>query len=154
MISAGLDTKRNEVLLRERDRRGGGGDKTVDRKFTFDKVFDVDTEQKTLFDVAVAPVVDQAIAGYSCTVFAYGQTGTGKTFTMEGAKREDGTLVIDSAATGVIPRAVSRIFDKLSAKTGEFHVKISYLEIYNERLEDLLAPERAVRCMPRWRHCD
>lgn len=45
------------------------------RRFTFDKVFDSDADQARLFDSAVAPVVDQVLQGYSCTVFAYGQTG-------------------------------------------------------------------------------
>ena len=45
------------------------------RRFTFDRVFDSDTDQARLFDSTVAPVVDQVLQGYSCTVFAYGQTG-------------------------------------------------------------------------------
>ena len=63
------------------------------RRFTFDKVFDSDADQARVFDHAVAPVIDEVLEGFSCTVFAYGQTGTGKTYTMEGPKAEDGSLV-------------------------------------------------------------
>jgi len=113
----------------------------AEKRFTFDKVFD-DAPQAALFDAVVAPVVDQAVAGYSCTVFAYGQTGTGKTYTMEGAKREDGSLMPDAESAGIVTRAVRRIFAALAAGRAEWIVKISFLEIYNERLDDLLAAVR------------
>jgi hypothetical protein len=100
--------------------------------FTFDRAFDVDASQSALFDSAVAPVVDEVLRGYSCTVFAYGQTGTGKTYTMEGTKNEDGSLRADSEEAGIIVRAVRRVFDALTASGCEHHVKISFLEIYNE----------------------
>lgn len=102
------------------------------KRFTFDRVYDVAATQEQLFETSVAPVVDEVLAGYSCTVFAYGQTGTGKTFTMEGNKREDGSLDTGSANAGIIARAVSRVFRGLEAAGGDSHVKISFLEIYNE----------------------
>ena len=71
--------------------------------------------------------------GYEGTVFAYGQTGTGKTHTMEGD-------VSDPEQKGVIPRAVEEIFDQLrTAKYSASAVSASYLEIYNEELRDLLS---------------
>lgn len=117
-----------------------GADKTVvagpaagaTKTFTFDRVFDVDTRQSTLFDTAVAPVVDQVLQGFSCTVFAYGQTGTGKTFTMEGAKDAEGALDVDGDNAGIIVRTVKRVFNHLSTLGGEAIVKCSFLEIYNE----------------------
>ena len=57
---------------------------------------------------------------------------------MEGAKREDGSLITDGPSSGVVARAVRRIFAALDASGAEWHVKISFLEIYNEKLDDLL----------------
>ena len=85
-----------------------------------------------MFETSVAPVVDEVLAGFSCTVFAYGQTGTGKTFTMEGVKREDGSLDADSPSAGIIARAVRRVFNTLESTGAESTVKISFMEIYNE----------------------
>ena len=106
-------------------------------------MYDSTSTQAALFEASVAPVVDEVLRGYSCTVFAYGQTGTGKTYTMEGVRRDDGAL--ESAATspdaGIIARAVRRVFAALERAPEDSHVKISFLEIYNERLDDLLAAE-------------
>ena len=82
--------------------------------------------------------------GYNCTVFAYGQTGSGKTFTMEGGALRAQALSWDKDPTsGVIPRALSQIFDKLDEATetegAESTVKISFLELYNEEIFDLLS---------------
>lgn len=74
--------------------------------------------------------------------------GTGKTYTMEGAKRDDGSLVADGPSCGIVVRSVRRIFAGLEASGAEWHVKVSFLEIYNERLDDLLT---AVRRQPRAR---
>ena len=70
--------------------------------------------------------------GYNCTIFAYGQTGTGKTFTMEGERSpkevyrwEEDPLV------GIIPHSLHQIFEKLTDNGTEFSVKVSLLEIYN-----------------------
>ena len=82
------------------------------------------------------------MAGYNCTVFAYGQTGTGKTFTMEGGEqRGEGGFTWDSDPTsGIIPRACSQIFEKLKeADSLEYSVKVSFLELYNEEIFDLLS---------------
>ena len=80
--------------------------------------------------------------GYNCTVFAYGQTGTGKTFTMEGGERRNEGLSWDSDPTsGIIPRAMAQIFDNLKdqADSVEYSVRVSFLELYNEELFDLLS---------------
>ena len=81
--------------------------------------------------------------GYNCTVFAYGQTGTGKTFTMEGGeKRGIAGVSWDSDPTsGIIPRALAQILDTLKEQSDqlEYSVKISFLELYNEEIFDLLS---------------
>ena len=87
----------------------------------------------------VSPIVDEVLDGYSCTVFAYGQTGTGKTYTMEG--------VMDHTheGAGIIPRSIHRVFQYLKSRydsdTSSFSVRISFLEVYNEQLIDLLSVE-------------
>ena len=78
--------------------------------------------------------------GYNCTVFAYGQTGTGKTFTMEGGdgREEPGTTWENDPTAGIIPRALSQLFDELRMQQeAEFSVRVSFLELYNEEIIDL-----------------
>uniref|UniRef100_A0A0E0EP06 Kinesin-like protein n=1 Tax=Oryza meridionalis TaxID=40149 RepID=A0A0E0EP06_9ORYZ len=108
--------------------------KQIDRVFTFDKVFGPTAKQRDLYDQAIIPIVNEVLEGFNCTIFAYGQTGTGKTYTMEVVQR----LPADA---GVIPRAVKQIFDTLESQNTEYSVKVTFLELYNEEITDLLAPE-------------
>ncbi|XP_020577082.1 kinesin-like protein KIN-5C [Phalaenopsis equestris] len=117
--------------------------KLIDRVFTFDKVFGPSAKQKDLYEQAITPIVNEVLEGFNCTIFAYGQTGTGKTYTMEGECRKakngrKGQLPLDA---GVIPRAVKQIFDALECQHTEYSVKVTFLELYNEEITDLLAPE-------------
>ncbi|KAH6837815.1 P-loop containing nucleoside triphosphate hydrolases superfamily protein [Perilla frutescens var. hirtella] len=117
--------------------------KHIDRVFTFDKVFGPNAQQKDLYEQAVVPIVNEVLEGFNCTIFAYGQTGTGKTYTMEGeCKRSksgpNGELPPEA---GVIPRAVKQIFDTLESQNAEYSVKVTFLELYNEEITDLLAPD-------------
>lgn len=80
------------------------------------------------------------LEGFSCTIFAYGQTSTGKTFTMEGARNSKTNEIIEHQA-GVIPRSVAHIFETLENNRSEYTVKLSCLELYNEELQDLLSPD-------------
>ncbi|KAG8387758.1 hypothetical protein BUALT_Bualt02G0054600 [Buddleja alternifolia] len=113
--------------------------KQIDRTFIFDKVFGLSSQQKDLYDHAVSPIVFEVLEGYNCTIFAYGQTGTGKTYTMEGgARKKNGEFPSDA---GVIPRAVKQIFDILETQNAEYNMKVTFLELYNEEITDLLAPE-------------
>ncbi|CAL5000311.1 unnamed protein product [Urochloa decumbens] len=117
--------------------------KQSDRVFTFDKVFGPTAKQQDLYDQAIIPIVNEVLEGFNCTIFAYGQTGTGKTYTMEGECRRaksgpKGQLPADA---GVIPRAVKQIFDTLERQNTEYSVKVTFLELYNEEITDLLAPE-------------
>lgn len=91
--------------------------------------------QETLYTDTAAPIVDSVLQGFNGTIFAYGQTGTGKTHTMEGRESPE-------ELRGVIPRAFHHIFDAITAVANpgkEFLVRASYLEIYNEDIRDLLA---------------
>ncbi|OEL12845.1 Kinesin-like protein KIN-5B [Dichanthelium oligosanthes] len=113
--------------------------KQADKTFSFDKVFGPESKQRSIFDHAVAPIVDDVLEGYNCTVFAFGQTGTGKTYTMEGEMRHKVSELPDTA--GVIPRAVRHIFDTLEARKADYSMKVTFLELYNEDITDLLASE-------------
>ncbi|KAG0259380.1 hypothetical protein DFQ27_004080, partial [Actinomortierella ambigua] len=102
--------------------------------FTFDRTFPSDSKQKEVFDYSISTIVDDVINGYNGTVFAYGQTGSGKTFTMMGPSIDDEDL------KGIIPRIVDQIFASIlaSPSTMEYTVKVSYMEIYMEKIRDLL----------------
>ncbi|RQM07832.1 hypothetical protein DH86_00000699 [Scytalidium sp. 3C] len=104
--------------------------------FTFDRVFDMSSRQKDVFDFSIKPTVDDILNGYNGTVFAYGQTGAGKSYTMMG------TDIDNEDGKGVIPRIVEQIFASILASPGsmEYTVRVSYMEIYMERIRDLLAP--------------
>lgn len=107
--------------------------------FTFDYVYDQDCDQRTVYDTTAKAVVDSSLAGYNATIFAYGQTGTGKTYTMEGFNSAD--------ERGIIPRSIEQIFRHIqevcvSPRKRAFLVRASYLQIYNEVISDLLKPQR------------
>ncbi|KAJ1945436.1 Kinesin-like protein kif1b, partial [Linderina macrospora] len=75
-------------------------------------------------------VLAHAMEGYNTCVFAYGQTGSGKSYTMMGSESEP----------GLIPRICDELFNRIDVIDASFHVEVSYLEIYNERVRDLLNP--------------
>ena len=86
------------------------------------------------------PIVEEVLEGFNCTIFAYGQTGTGKTFTMEGGPRNSADGRKLSAEAGVIPRAIKQVFDAIESNdVTDSSVKVSFLELYNEELTDLLS---------------
>jgi len=111
----------------------GKGTRQVRSQFSFDNVFTSFSTQEEVFDETLKPVISDVFKGYESTVFAYGQTGTGKTHTMEGD-------LSNPDNHGVIPRSARAIFDNLRSPQYSNHVvTCSYLEIYNEDLGDLLS---------------
>ncbi|XP_011875428.1 PREDICTED: bipolar kinesin KRP-130 [Vollenhovia emeryi] len=111
------------------------------KKFTFDKVFGPSSKQVDVYNAVVNPLLEEVLAGYNCTVFAYGQTGTGKTFTMEGVSNDPTLHWQSDTKAGIIPRALSHLFDELRMlEVQEYTVRVSFLELYNEELFDLLSP--------------
>ncbi|KAL8933738.1 MAG: hypothetical protein Q9216_006230, partial [Gyalolechia sp. 2 TL-2023] len=107
------------------------------KTYHFDKVFSPAADQAMIFDDVVTPLLDEMLQGYNCTIFAYGQTGTGKTYTMTGDMSE--TFGILSDAAGVIPRVLQSLFTRIEADGAETSVKCSFIELYNEELRDLVA---------------
>ncbi|XP_053680151.1 protein claret segregational [Anopheles nili] len=98
--------------------------------FSFDHVFHPRTTQQDIFD-NVSPLIQSALDGYNVCIFAYGQTGSGKTYTMDGV----------SDSLGVIPRTIDLIFNAVNdyKRFGwEYEIRVTFLEIYNEILYDLL----------------
>lgn len=181
---------------------GGRRGADVKKTFVFDGVCDPKTTQSKIFEQHIIPLVDEVLHGFNCTIFAYGQTGTGKTFTMEGiwdrhltsepptpssarmvspisrsrplsgssgpagsnapgngdverqenvssARMPNGQKVSFTTASegiifnlpagvGIIPRSVAKIFERVTSEGTEYSMTISFLEIYNEELIDLL----------------
>ncbi|KAG1450733.1 hypothetical protein G6F56_008260 [Rhizopus delemar] len=122
-----MDDEGTQIGLKGKDFQGS---------FSFDKVFGMNTPQKDVFEYSIKTIVDDVTAGYNGTVFAYGQTGSGKTFTMMGAD------IDDENTKGIIPRIVEQIFTSIMAAPSnlEFTVKVSFMEIYMEKVRDLLNP--------------
>lgn len=193
----------NEIIIKVN--KNNKNNETQERKYHFDYVCDEYVDQKTLFNDYIFQIVDEVLEGFNCTLFCYGQTGTGKTYTMEGKiwdaiKNIDNKKVdlsdsmnsdtsynydiSDNEDTGIMFRAIKRIFDFLNKRKeksdevtlGEgngikkevngiygsqgynemlnhvngidntdttvfydYNIKVSYLEIYNEELCDLLS---------------
>ncbi|XP_003703234.1 kinesin-like protein 68D [Megachile rotundata] len=107
--------------------------------FTFDAVYDWNSSQQDLYEETVRPLVSSVLDGFNGTIFAYGQTGTGKTYTMEGLKN-------DHERRGVIPRSFEHIFNHIGrSENMQYLVRASYLEIYQEEIRDLLHPDQSLR---------
>ncbi|TPX37980.1 hypothetical protein SmJEL517_g00401 [Synchytrium microbalum] len=115
------------------------------KSFTYDHVFSPDVGQSLLFEECVRSLLNNYLNGFHCTILAYGQTGSGKTYTM-------GTgldLQADPDTTGIVPRAIHVLFETLRAKHEgnpegfRYSVYVSFLELHNEELVDLLNPRRA-----------
>ena len=99
--------------------------------FHFDKILH-NVPQEEVFEYTMNDIIKSSVQGYNGTIFAYGQTGSGKTFTISGAPS-------NFTYRGIIPRSISRLFNEISTKPEyDFNIQISYLEIYNEIMFDLL----------------
>ncbi|CAI4232029.1 unnamed protein product [Auanema sp. JU1783] len=104
----------------------------LSKDFTFDAIYGASSKQKDLYDETFRDLVDSVLNGFNGTIFAYGQTGTGKTYTMEGkASIQD--------ERGVIYNCFDHIFQHISqSRNQKYLVRASYLEIYQEEIRDLL----------------
>ncbi|EGD83646.1 hypothetical protein PTSG_04253 [Salpingoeca rosetta] len=103
-------------------------------KFRFDACYNEEASQKEIFMGEVKPLLDLPLKGFNATCFAYGPTGAGKTFTMQGTKQHP----------GIIPRSIKHMFQLVNRRTKDtqqFTVSMSFLEIYQEKVYDLLEPK-------------
>ncbi|GAA6036650.1 hypothetical protein JCM8097_001272 [Rhodosporidiobolus ruineniae] len=112
------------------------GKKVKDIRFCFDRVFDEDCGQEEVYDGSAKELVSHVMDGFHSTVFAYGATGCGKTHTISGSPTQPGIVFL----------IMKDLFARIAAKSDDvdFSLTVSYLEIYNETIRDLLAPESGV----------
>ncbi|OUM68205.1 hypothetical protein PIROE2DRAFT_24959, partial [Piromyces sp. E2] len=102
--------------------------------------------QSTIYNTIVSPMIKEVLEGYNCTIFAYGQTGTGKTYTMEGDLTEiTKDDIIIGKDCGMIPRALDEFFNYLNQDGIEYSLRVSCIEIYNEQLKDLLTSDTSLK---------
>ena len=120
-----IDPKNNTLTIkREYDKK----------HFSYDHIFPMTTQQISIFETTSKEVVKSVLNGYNGTIFAYGQTGSGKTYTMVGN--------FDNQETkGIIPRSFDYIFNEIKKdKEHKYNIKISFIQIYLETIQDLLEP--------------
>ncbi|KAL8936078.1 MAG: hypothetical protein Q9216_005121 [Gyalolechia sp. 2 TL-2023] len=124
-----VDGRRSLISYRGRERGN----------YYYDNVFATHDKNFKVYDASAKRLVRRVMEGYHGTVFAYGMTGTGKTFSMQGT----------ASSPGVIPLAIADIFSYIrETPHREFLLRVSYLEIYNEKIHDLLTPPIAAGSGP------
>uniref|UniRef100_A0A669C7R9 Kinesin family member 21A n=1 Tax=Oreochromis niloticus TaxID=8128 RepID=A0A669C7R9_ORENI len=122
-----------------------------DKAFTYDFVFDMDSQQETIYGTCTEKLIEGCFEGYNATVFAYGQTGSGKTYTM--GTGFDVNIVDEEL--GIIPRAVHHLFKGIEERrrtaqeqgrpVPEFKINAQFLELYNEEVLDLFDSTRDMK---------
>lgn len=128
-----LIQKTNLLLLKREMERN--------KRFEFDHLLNQDITQQEVFEIVGQRVVDGVLNGYNGTIFAYGMTGTGKTFSMLGdydyAKQSD-----ENEGRGIIPRSLERVFEHVKEdKEYDYTISLGFIQIYMEMIQDLLDPE-------------
>ncbi|XP_074659875.1 kinesin-II 95 kDa subunit-like [Tubulanus polymorphus] len=130
-----MDVKRGSIDIKNPK----NGNTEPGKQFTFDCVYDWNSTQQDLYDETFRGLVQSVLDGFNGTIFAYGQTGTGKTFTMQGVKN-------DPVLRGVIPNSFEHIFQFIGrSENQQYLVRASYLEIYQEEVRDLLSKDQSKR---------
>jgi hypothetical protein len=124
-----VDSQSNQVMVRDPKEP----DSVKPKCFTFDYAYGQTSTQKQVYDQCASGIVASVLEGYNGTIFAYGQTGTGKTHTMDGDRNS-------STQKGVMPRSFEHIFTVIKGTEGkQYLVRCSMLELYNEEIIDLLS---------------
>lgn len=110
---------------------GPMGKRVKDTKFGFDRIFDENALQQDVYEATTRPLLDNVLDGYNATVFAYGATGCGKTHTISGTPSQPGIIYL----------TMQELFERVGELSGEkvTEISLSYLEIYNETIRDLLS---------------
>ncbi|NWV74730.1 CENPE protein, partial [Dasyornis broadbenti] len=123
----------DKVSLHWRSENNTVSDVNGTKIFSYDRVFHSNDNTQQLYDGVAVPIIQSAVQGYNGTIFAYGQTASGKTYTMMG--NED--------SMGIIPKAIQHVFKIIcEIPDREFLLRVSYMEIYNETITDLLCDSR------------
>lgn len=130
-----IQVNRNMIQLLDAESQS-----TTAHTFTYDYSFNsIDSkhpdfaDQKIIFEHIGKPIVENALQGYNCTIMAYGQTGSGKSYTVIGGESE-----LDQ---GLIRRILKYLFEQVESAPGQYQVEVSFLEIYAERVKDLIVPD-------------
>lgn len=132
-IQIDLDKKTIDVHIPKDSSQGIINNQQEDWKFKFDEILH-NSSQEAVYDSMARQLVQSVVQGYNGTILAYGQTGAGKTYTMSGTAN-------NYKYRGVIPRAVSQVFHEIQNKLEQaITVRVSFVEIYNELLYDLISP--------------
>jgi Kinesin motor domain/Regulator of chromosome condensation (RCC1) repeat len=118
------------VSLKERDIRRRYADSLGQNSFTFDHIYSINDTSEKIYNDICKPIVEYIMEGFNGAVFMYGQTTSGKTYTMLG--RPD--------LPGILPLSIQDIFNLSLSSTTTYTIWVSYLEIYNEQINDLLVP--------------
>ncbi|KAJ9103490.1 hypothetical protein QFC19_004258 [Naganishia cerealis] len=113
------------------------------KTYSVDQVYGSQADQLMLFHQVALPLFHDFVAGYNTTVLAYGQTGTGKTYTMCGdlTHEKHGLSVRLSEEAGIVPRVLTELFTALDANNSDYSVRCSFMELYNEEIKDLLGAD-------------
>eukprot|EP00049_Salpingoeca_infusionum_P002080 m.53909 g.53909 ORF g.53909 m.53909 type:complete len:1163 (-) comp11376_c0_seq3:388-3876(-) len=128
-----INTKLGQVKLRK------PGSSEAPKPFTFDGAYGMDSNSKIIYEDMGFPLIENVLDGYNGTIFAYGQTGCGKSFTMEG-------IPDPPEHRGLTPRSFEHIFQEVAVRENtKFLVRASYLEIYNENVRDLLGKDHSAK---------
>ena len=127
-----FDPPDDNQIARNAKSCGPPGRRSKDQTFGFDRVFDENTTQAEVYEATTRNLLDNVLDGYNATVFAYGATGCGKTHTITGTAQQPGVIFL------TMQELFERIADRTDDKVTE--VSLSYLEIYNETIRDLLVP--------------
>ena len=119
-----INKENNEICINHQEKG---------KTFAFDNVLDMDCTQQSIFQAIGKPITDKCISGYNATIFAYGQTGSGKTYTMQGLM------------SNIFQYLFETIKQKESQNDHEFEIKASVLEIYMEKVTDLLTQQKDLK---------
>ena len=125
------DSKKNQITIEHPD------EKDNQKSFTFDSVFDWDSQQTEVYEHCAFKMIESVIEGYNGTVFAYGQTGCGKSHSMMGK-------AADPILKGIVPRSFEHIMSVVASaqsSSKQFLIRCSFIEIYNEEIRDLLSED-------------
>lgn len=122
----------DDHVIQRNHRSGPNGRRSRDQTFGFDRVFDENTTQADVYEATTRSLLESVLDGYNATVFAYGATGCGKTYTITGTVQEPGVIFL----------TMQELFERISERSEDkvTEVSLSYLEIYNETIRDLLVP--------------
>jgi hypothetical protein len=141
----------NLTLLSSREKKTISISNSNGLNFLLDNVFNEKSTQEEVFNSIMSPLIISSFEGINCTLFSYGQTGSGKTYTLQGKEQDyrsssNSTTSSSFEDRGIIPRTAEMIFKEIDTRISNninFEVKISIMEIYKEKLYDLLSLKAA-----------